>query len=668
MKKNLLTVAAITLGFAAAAQNVTSHVGKDAIFYIGENALVYNGGGIQTQDNGIFDIHGNMMVVGNSSNDVFRTLDAAGTGDKTNGANFVLRLNNPGVVDALNYGQLYISGLDQIKITGIVSKEFKTRKHGTGNYFQQISLPFYNKQLDQLSTEFAKPFGTIRYTQNEILQWNNPAVVSRHFTSLLTKTTDATGYYMLGSKANNLNTEVPPSTLPTILPTPTGTVYTLNGVPYGDKVADNATLAVKIQNAGDGINFGPTGNSLNEYNEKYSSYLQDQFQITTDPAWTLLKFGKNIYQFGNPFLTNLDLYNIGRIETGGPTDNNFLKNIWGIKYDPGTVTTLSNGSTYSTGALIVTFDETTGDPIGDISKFIVKPLQSFVIKMRTNDATINAPVLSFNTLRRFKYVSRLDGVGYSVTANKGTTTSGTIKQLGVIGLDENGNEIGRTYYVVAPQFKSGHQAGGNTSAQAGTSGASVLGTFEENAQVGGYDYNNINYLLYINEANDTDFKGKPLPLVIYNSDVKKLKFQILENGLPLENGTHELSTGIGFFYKAVNGAITEIKQSDEINVSTDEYGLYYGVGNIILGTGDTKASRTVVVYSPNDADYVVQFDPQWSRASVKVYDMSGKLVISESKINTKSNYVIKLSDQSRSTYVVAVESENGQKVNAKIIK
>ena len=671
MKRNLLTLASITLGFAAFAQNVTSHVGKDAIFFIGENALVYNGGGTQTQDNGMFDIHGNMMVVGSSSNDVFKTLNAAGTGDQTTGSNFVLRLNNPGTVDALNYGQLFITGLDQNKITGIVSKEFKTRKHGSGNYFQQIALPFYDKPLNTLSTEFAKPFGTVRYTQNEILQWNNPMVVSRHFTSLLTKTSDPTGYYMLGSKADNLNTQLPPASLPTISPTPTGSVYTLNGLPYGDKVLDHPTLEVTLQNAGSTVDFGPTGNYLNEYNEKYNTYLQDQFQKTTDPAWTPLKFGKNIYQFGNPFFTNLDLYNIGRVETAGPTDDNFLRKIWGIKYDAGTVTTLANGSTYSTGAKIVTFDETTGNPIGDaanggsIGGFIVKPLQSFVIKMRTNTF---ADQLKFNSLRRFKYVSRLQTVGYSVTAAKDGSTSGTIKQLGVIALDDNGVEIGRTYYVVAPQFTSGHQAGSDKSVQVAGSGASVIGTFEENAEVGGYDYNNINYLLYINEANENDFKGKPLPLVIYNSDVKKLKFQILENGVPLEDGAHDLSTGIGFYYKALNGAISEVKQSDEINVSADEYGLYYGVGSIILGTGDTKASRTIVVYSPNDADYVVQFDPQWSRASVKVYDMSGKLVISESKISTKSNYVIKLSDQSRSTYVVAVESENGQKVNAKIIK
>lgn len=674
MKRNLLTLAAMTLGFAASAQNVTSHVGKDAIFFIGENALVYNGGGTQTQDNGMFDIHGNMMVVGGSTDD-FKTLNAAGTGDKLTGSNFVLRLNAPGTLDASTYGQLFITGLPQSKIKGIVSKEFITRKHGATNYFQQIALPFYKKPLSELSTELNKAFSTVRYTQNEILKWNNKDVVSRHFTSLATLLTDPTGYYMLGSKNGNLNLQTPPSSWPTIAPTPVGSVYTLSGVPYGDLLTDHPTLENTIQNAGNAVLFGTGGNGLNEYNEKYNTYVQDQFIKTTTGNWGT-GFGKNFYQYGNPYFTNIDLYNIGRTESGTvPTDNNLLTNIWGIKYDAGTVTTLANGSTYSTGAKIVTFD-TSGNPLGDIitpadigtGGFVVKPLQSFVIKMRSNDPSVGAPVFKFSTLRRFKYVSRLAAEGYSVTAGKNSETTGSVKQLGVIGLDVDGKELGRTYYVISPQFTSGHQSNNENSVQAGSSGPSVLGTFEENATVGGYDYNHVDYLLYINEASETDFVGKAIPLVIYNTEVKKLKFEILENGERLEDGTHDLSTGIGFNYKAVNGELTEIKQGDEINVTTDEYGLYYGVGSIVLGTGDTKTSRTIVVYSPNDADYVVQFDPQWSRASVKVYDMSGKLIISESKINTKSNYVIKLSDQSRSTYVVAVESENGQKVNAKIIK
>ena len=674
MKKNLLTVALLALSLTATAQNVICSVNKDAVFFVGENALVYNGGGIQTVDNAVYDVRGNVMIEGGSSDD-FKTLKADLT-EKTTGGNFILRMNTPGSPSTSTYGQLYINGLSQLKVTAVVDKEYRTAKQGT---YQQVALPFNNKLISSLSGtpsdigSLGKVFSNARYSQNEILTWNNATVVSENL-SVSATTPKNTAYYMVGSKG--LDTGNPPSTMPRNSLTVPGTnytpalavdrVYTLRGAPYSSLLP----ISENISGAGAGIFFGTGGNNLNGYNEKYNTYLQDQFQFPIDGAWSPT-FGKNIYQFGNPFLTNIDLSNIGRVENATPSDSdgNNLTNIWGIRYDPGTVTTLSNGSTYSVAAKIVTYtpptDTNPGSPIGD-TEFIIKPMQVFVMKMR-NDLT--APNLNFNTLRRFKYNSRALNTPYSVTASKGASSvSGTIKQLAVIGLDVDNKEIGRTYFVVSPNFLTGHQSTASQSVQAGTSGASVLGTFEEDPISGGYDQNHLNYLLYINEANENDFEGKALPLAIYNSDAKKLRFEILENGVALENGVHNLSTGIGFFYKAANGTITEIKQKEEVAVTADEYGLYYGEPSPVLASGETKVNRTIVVYSSSEGNYIVQFDPKWKKADVKVYDMSGKLVINELKINTNSNYIIKLSDQRRSTYVVAIESENGEKVNTKILK
>ena len=113
-----------------------------------------------------------------------------------------------------------------------------------------------------------------------------------------------------------------------------------------------------MQNAGksnlgpSNVVFGVGGNAVNSYNEKYNTYLDDSFEFTTS-AWAGT-FGQNWYQFGNPFLTNLDLSNIGYTESVTGSDGNAVKNIWGIEYNPGTVDT-SGGSTYATGAQVVTF-------------------------------------------------------------------------------------------------------------------------------------------------------------------------------------------------------------------------------------------------------------------------------------------------------------------------
>ncbi|MFC3160646.1 hypothetical protein ACFOEQ_21180 [Chryseobacterium arachidis] len=54
---------------------------------------------------------------------------------------------------------------------------------------------------------------------------------------------------MLGSSNNNLDLSTPPATLPTIAPTPTGSVYTIHGRPH----SLNNTYTVTLQNAGNAV-------------------------------------------------------------------------------------------------------------------------------------------------------------------------------------------------------------------------------------------------------------------------------------------------------------------------------------------------------------------------------------------------------------------------------
>ncbi|KNB63071.1 T9SS type A sorting domain-containing protein [Chryseobacterium sp. Hurlbut01] len=671
MKKNLLTIGLLSLTVSINAQNVLLHVDNTAKMYVSSGTLVYNGGGLQTRGDGIIDLYGNMMIEGvEANNDVVRTITTGGTA-KLDGSNIVLRFNDPDNPTTSTYGQLYINGLTQSKISAIVSKEFKAPRHGalTGSYFQQIAIPFAGKALNTLSTELAKTFGTTRFTQNEILRYDNSLVISHHYTDLSTTTSVPTQYYMLGSKNGNLNTATPPTTMPRIgLPADNGKVFTISGVPYTSSTA--ATSSVTLFNAGNGINFGTGGNNINQYLEKYNTYLQDNLQLTVGAAWAS-DYGKNMYQYGNPFLTNLDLSRIGYTESAAIGDGNNISNIWGVRYDPGTVITLSNGSTYSTGALIQTFSNspgTIGVPVGDTG-LIIKPMQSFVIKLRNNSAS---QTLNFNTLRRFSSTVRAAGTDYTVTAAKNTSNS--IKQLGVIALDAAGNEVGRTYYVVSPTSITGHQNNAATSVQAGNSGGNLIGTFEE-ALNGGYDLNyTSSYWLYINEANEVDFLGKNVKLANYDYGVNNVavsyKFEIKENAELVPSGTHLLSAGIGFYYKAPNGTAQQITQGAIVPIVGAEYDLYYGAPNSsTLGTENiVKPSRTMVVYNPEITDYIVRFDPNWKKADIQVYDMSGKLIISEKGVKTSLDFVIKLDNSIKSSYVVKIVADNGETVNAKILK
>ncbi|SFN53144.1 Por secretion system C-terminal sorting domain-containing protein [Chryseobacterium oleae] len=643
MRKSLFAIGLLAISYSVQAQ-VLCHVDTNANMYVSEGTLVYSGGGVQTKGNGLLDVHGNVMVVG-TAGDAFKTIDAAG-GDKTDGGNIILRLNTPGNTDdASTYGQLYVDGLSQAQITGIVSKEFRTKKHGNGDFYQQVAMPFSGKVLNTLSTELGKTFGTVRRSKNEILKWNNTGAVA-DFTDLTTPTSDATGYYMLGSANNNLDTS--------------SALRTVNGRPY-------TTLAsnVSLQNGGN-VSFNAGGSALNAYNERYNTYLQDQFEVSITP-WANT-YGKNIYQFGNPFLTNLDLSKIGYVENGGTTDNNNIPNLWGVRYDPGTVTVGSQGNAYSSGALIQTY-ALNGVPVGDIG-MIIKPMQTFVLKLRTS-----APqALNFNTLRRFNQTVRAAATDYSVTAakNGAKSTDGTVKQLGVIGLDANGNELARTYYVVSPDATTGHQTSIATTVQATATSENMIGTFEE-ALNGGYDSNyTAQYWLYINEANENNFKGKNVKLVNYKTDkVKSYKFEIRENGELVPTGTHLLSAGIGFYYKASNGTVQQATQGGIAPNAVASYDLYYGdPNNVVLGTKDTNnvPSRTMVVYNPEITNYIVRFDPNWKKADIEVYDMSGKLVISKKAVDASRDFVIELNGAVKNSYVVKIVSDKGETVNTKILK
>lgn len=663
MKKNLLTVGFLAVNLSLVAQVVT-HVDKGGIFYVGENALVYNGGGLQTKETGIFDIHGNMMVVGDGSA-VFKTLDAANA-NQTLGGNIILRMNDLSTYNS--YGQLYIAGLSQGNITAIVDKEYRAKKHGT---YQQLALPFYQKQISSLSGTgigtLGKTFTNARYSKNEVLTWTNITAVSDNL-AVSSLTPAGTTYYMFGSA--NLDTGTPPAGMPSnpdpsdadfgTNATRSGKVYTLRGVPYTNGITKS------LKDAAAGIAFGTNGFGKNSYNEYYNSYLQDDWDYVANP-WAVNTYGRNIYQFGNPYLTNLDLGMIGYGEPGSITDGNAIGSIQGIRYDPGVVSSLPDGSTYSTSAKFVNF--TTGVPnaVGDVG-LIIKPMQTFVVKLRNNSAEVSGDkTLSFDNLRRFKYTPRASGTNYDVTNKTSGQSTGTVKQLGVIGLDANGVELARTYYVVYPDAKTGFTTQSTSQSKLGQD--NILGTYEEDAVNGGYDMNNINsYWLYINEANETDFLGKAIPLALYNTSVKSFKFEIRENASLVDDGVHNLSAGIGFYFKTPGGQITELAQNQIIPISGDEFSLFYGSPNKVLGAnGAAKPSRTRVVYNKAIEKYIVRFDPQWKKADVQVFDMSGKLIISQKDVKTNSDFEINLSKINQA-YIVTAVSETGEKVSSKIVR
>ena len=645
MKKNTVLLFVLTSTLSIHAQDVTTHIAEESTLSIVNDALFYNRGGMQTKGNGRVEVFSKMLIEGKTDNDVVRAINA--TND-----NFFLRLTDPANWQTSKYGQLFITGLEQNQISLVVSKEFASNKHGD---YQQMGVPFFDKEFGTLQSEINTVFTNQRWSKTEILKWNNSLVqfdgsiipatpinsaetpgITIELTDK-TKFEDRASYYALGTGGG-------------LIPE---NVSVINGIPY----ADNLTLPLSPQ----AVQFGSNGTGTNLYREKYNTYISDIFEI--DNPWQQT-YGKFIYQFSNPFLTNLDLSLIGINETlqGAIVgDDNNIDNIWGIAVNPTNVHFSNASGTTSNYAAnqIVTFD-INNRPVGNINALVIKPLGTFKIKLRNGTPAI----LNFDNLRRFSNIPRQENINYHVNANRKNGTS--VKQLGVLLLDDNYNQIGETYYVVAPHFKTGNNGNPSEySVQAQASNSGLISSYEENTQIGGIDENlATRYRLYINEANEGDFEGKKVSMAVYGG--KYLKFEIRENAQLVEEGKN-LSTNKKFFYEIDGGEKIEIKQGDTVPLTAQTYGLYYGTPKTLSSSSSIRANRTVVTYNPSIKSYVVLFDPEWQRAQVTVFDMSGRLVTETNNIEPSTPFVIELNNNIKSMYTVQIISNKGETVISKII-
>lgn len=628
--KNLYVLLGSIGCLSLTAQNKTFalHSEPQSEIYISSEALVSVMGSI-TVDEGKIQNRGLFRSKAGNAADVFSISNSANS-QFINVLNQPLNFSITNTIEKGNnytYGQLYVSGYAQNLIDGKVIQQYRNVNHGS---YQQVGLPFFNKSINTISTELGKTFSPVRWSQNEILKYNNGRVVFDNidFESPLN---DATGYFILGNKNNSLDVS--------------SLTRNISGTPY----TDGSNISFVIQNAGNGIDFGTNGNAINEYNEKYNSYLQDGFEIQKAAGGTAWQgnYGKNIYQFSNPFLMNIDLRSL------------FLDNdVYGIRLEQ------ANGTVkYTTGVgggagsfRYATWDDVNNIPVGDVDWLIVRPLSVFSIKLKSNSPKI----IDFNSIRTFSYISK---DGSSVKSK----VTGTVKQLGVIALDGENKEIGRTYYVVSPNAVSGHSS--QSKYQIAANSTDVIGTYEENKVTGYYDDEFTNkYWLYINEASEDDFKGKSIPTVVYDSNVKSLKFEIRENSELRDDGSVELSTGIPFYYKIQN-ELVKISQNLTIPVNVSnplEVQLFYDKPITTLSPdNEALPSRTRVVWNSGIKKWMVLFDSRWNFSDIEIYDMSGRLVFSKKKYKTDSNFIIDLFNVSQ-VYMVKAVSERGEIVVSKI--
>lgn len=668
MIKKIFTFKLLLFYLVGHSQATLTYVGNSALVTVQSNTLVYNGGGFQTAGNAVVNNAGNVMINGTSADSL--TIASGST----------LKLVASTSAPATDYGQLYIAGIPQTSISGKVSKEYRSSylngntSDNTGR--QQIGLPFYNFTIPELVSVFGNGNLNVTNTANNssgrfnvasAFWWNNARA---RFDQIAYS---GTAYDAAGNPNANFIRPTTYYILPrrtaastTAFWVPNGETKTFVGTPVSDQLTTNVQVSLSGGYTG---SFGVNGNGSNYFGEKYYSYLDDPFS-SKETSWAT-DYARNLYQMSNPFLTNLDLKYIAQNEAGNLSDGNNITDLVGVAYyTSGNVSwAIRTGSTYST-ALMVTLSAGYFQA-GDTRATVIRPLGAFMVKLSSN----TAQTINFNGTRRFKYSSRASGVPNGVSAARSSSENGDengstddipadkiVKQVAVVMYDQEGDELDRTYYAVSPSAITGKNELANLQAY---SAEKKIYTREEQVD-GGLD---VNYgdNLYINEANEIDFKSKQIPLYIdYSDEPYQLKFEVYEKGDRVEDG---LSNGNSFYFKNPQGQFIKIVDGASIsmNGSHANLGLYYGepVGSGTLGVDNFSNSQTII--AKKDANWVVRFAKNWKSATVEVYSAAGQLLHSKSQISTGSDYSIPLGSQIKSTFLVKATSEKGEVIIRKII-
>ncbi|WP_297985376.1 T9SS type A sorting domain-containing protein [uncultured Chryseobacterium sp.] len=657
MKKNLLALGALALGFSFNAQ-VLTYVGKGATVTVQNETLVYSGGGVElgagdASSKAVVNNMGDIMVVG-AATDVFKV---------ATDADFRLQFDETAVAKDV-YGQLYIQGIPQgdgvnTGIIGTVNKDFIADANNGTTGRQQTALPFHNFTMAQLKGAIGSYLQTTntslnsagRFNYASVFRWNNKVA---RFDQL----TDANSAVSVG---NPTDYYIQPrrNSAGTIMWDAANEKRTFAGTPVSD--VSGKTQSILLQTST--VDYGINGNTKNYYYERYNSYLNDPFEVGGGagvPAWSD-NYGKNLSQFGNPFLTNIDLFNITNDSDG---DGASLSNVQGIAYYGANdlnwyyqqTSSGYTGTIYSNGSIVLVNASGGAFQAGDTNrdKLLIKPMKEVMIKF-TNSTV---PSLNFNPTRRFAQTARTATYGGVTTARNVSAIPADkiVKQVAAVLYNASGNEVGRTYYAVSPSATTG--ASVNAKLQGYVQNYAVY-TKEEQV-IGGEDLSQPQQL-YINEANEISYQGKEIPMIINFNEASVLKFEVYEAGERVAN----LSNGKSFYIKKDN-VITKINDGDSINVSGTSYGLFYEQPEGVLGTSDTLKGQTVV--AKKDADWVVRFSSNWKTADIEVYSAAGQLIHSKKKVSTSSDYLIPFNNNVNGLFLVKATSEAGEVVTKKIVK
>lgn len=625
MKKNLLLVALAAPFFMVTAQ-WTQTGGTVKVM---PNTTKYVSGNYEVKVAAAASNEGNVNVRG--------TFTAPATGDK-----FVNEWT-----DNKNYGQLIIANGQAV--TGKITSKYKLAAVFP---YHAMAFPFkgYTAAEAVANSQMVNPtfvgyvpgrggYGTNSVTEDDAFdgeRYKNPVFSSNNmkFQSDAPQQTEvlvATGYHSLNGHTSTL---------------PRANALSFKGVPNNVDFTESATTSTAYpatMNSGD----------RNQYGETYSSYLDDpvdtapvnwhKYEVDDSGNVTVASvqttgYGLNVYYYGNPYTSNIDLKPSLTV-AGNNVTHMFQYNA--NTYDNNTLLT-------STGISMVT-----GNGTGDAASYQVRPFHAFGVK-----TSGGVPATLKFTEANKTFDAATTAVSYSRMNN------GVFYQLGMDLYDTEDVYTGNRFYVVASDKYEAAKTGEGIEANNNYFAKTGFYSLQENED-GTIAEEFANDKVYINGVNATKYVGKPIRLVFnaVQEGTFKLKSRLSEE---------LLSSGNKFYFEdKEEGIIMEVTPDFDYTFAVkgtekERFVMYWNSTPDQMSTEDVSLKNNTIVYK-DGRDFKVRFSNNWKQADVYVYNMVGQLVHVAKKVNTTNDYVLPINGNP-AAYVVKTVGDNGEQSTNKIVK
>ena len=677
-KKKLLTIGFLALSLGVFNSQILTYVDNNAKLFVGSGALLYSGGNFQLNSSVDKSVEnkGNITIVGDY-------LKGSTAGTAVDGKEFVNVYTG-----ANDYGQVKI-----LSTAGNTDARMTMQRPAASSAYFNATFPIafpYKDNVNYLMTSFGKALADFKgdcaigancgpsiYNMT-LRKWNNNKLVND---AVPTASTFVAGdYYLLNMRDASMMAAMTGTIGYKGMPSPSAYSATAKGIINGQTETSFSPLP-----------YNTWKEYVNQYNEKYKSYLGD---VNT----TSMVYAKNTYRFGNPYTSNLDLSafdganawlliknNGGNRTIKQATDAQMIKDFYvtkrtssyGITWNPlsGSVDNNTAGSTYHRAMYNGT------QWVGDPQALLIRPLETFNL----NFALINPTALGSTRILDVEVKFGDAHKTYSYTPT-GSVTAGPIPYGRVSGGSKT-NAVAQSLALNSYNF---YQAGivlinndkvlGSPTFLVGTNYNTESATTSTNTNnIYAFGIKPDASVAYdskkdINTFNSNTYVGKPMGIGFNNLVVGneyEFRFNLYEGSI--FNEVKDLSTDKFYLLDKEVNKVTEIAadKSYKFTVSNSNYNTRFEVywkSYSPSGTLGTVAaennSKSTFVYYDNGSNKV-RFEKS-GKADLQIYEMGGKLISDFPNVSTNNDFDLIL--ENNKVYIIIVKYSDGIVRTLKTIK